>query len=153
MLKELFLLIKMFFKKVDCNKTELEVLVFKHFPFSGFSAFMWCGYLIDRDDNYGVTPRTKRHELIHYKQLCSLGGNFKYYICYLFEWMKQGMFGNAAYFTNLMEIEAYANDNKLNYTTYKGKYKKYKMKNARKEYKLHKYNWKEYVQEYFKDAQ
>ena len=153
MLKELILLIKLLFKKVDSNKTELPILMLKHFPFKGYRAMMWCGYIIDNEnDKYNITERTKQHEMVHYQQMCSLNSYVKYYLIYLWEWIKNGMFGSASYHCNPMEIEAYVNEIHNNYKTYKGKYKKYKLKNHRKIYKQNRLRWKTFIRNYFKDV-
>ena len=36
----------------------------KHFPFKGFLAMSWCGYLITKDKSK-ITPIVKNHERIH----------------------------------------------------------------------------------------
>ena len=138
--------------KVDCNMDELPILYMRHFPFIGYSAMMWCCYIIKRDDNRPIGYNIIKHETVHYKQICTYGSNLKYYLRYIWEWIKCGMVGVSAYYLNPFEVEAYVNEETLDYKTYKGKWKKYKIPNGRKLYRKNKYNWKQFLDEYFKDV-
>lgn len=36
-----------------------------HYPFSGYSAMSWCGYLLSRKPESQIKPTTWNHENIH----------------------------------------------------------------------------------------
>jgi hypothetical protein len=149
MFKELLFLIKLFFKKVDYSKTELPIIKMKHFPGKNYSAMMWCGYLID-NGSCEIIQEIKDHEMIHYKQMCAMGSYFKYYLIYILEWLKLGFFSYSIYYAHPFEIEAHVNDINPNYETYKGKWKKYRLKHGRRLYRENMYNWKSFIRDYFK---
>jgi hypothetical protein len=152
MWKEFWILTKMLFTKVEPNLKALPIVKMKHFPFRGYSAMQWCGHIIDReDDNVEISEEIMYHEMIHYKQACTLGSWFRYYIVYLWEYLKFGYITWACYYCHPMEIEAHLNDDNPDYQTYKGKYKKYKMKHIRRRFREHYPQWKEFFEEYFKD--
>ena len=147
------MLIGFLFRKVEYGLEKLPIIQMKHFPFKWYSAMMWCCKLIDNErDNVNITDKIMNHEMIHYQQICSIGSNIRYYLTYIWEWIKCGMIGNAAYYLNPLEIEAYVNELNPNYKTYKGKYKLYKTENGRKLYCEHRREWKTFIREYFKDV-
>lgn len=116
-IKELFNLIAMLFKSNPDKVDRLEIVKFKYFPFKGYSAMSWCGNIITRDPDK-ISEITINHEKIHLYQAKLLGSWFKYYLKYVWEWLK----GNptdypaiSAYYTIPFEVEAYANETDFNY--------------------------------------
>lgn len=104
MIKELLYLIKLLFTPLT---TELEVVTMKHFPFKGYKAMSWCGKIITRE--YVIDKITMNHERIHLEQALRYGSWIKYYLAYLWEWIRYG------YSNNKFEIEAYTNQYNFNY--------------------------------------
>lgn len=150
MFKELLILCKMLFTKVEPNLKALPIVKMKHFPFSGYSAMQWCGRIIDReDDNVEISEEIMTHEMIHYKQALTFGSWWKYYLAYAYEWLRLGWTAPSIYHCHPMEIEAYLHDCNPDYTTYKGKYKMYRMKHARRIFRENMYNWIPFIREYF----
>lgn len=152
MFKELLILCKMLFTKVEPNLKALPIVKMKHFPFSGYSAMQWCGHIIDKStDEVDVDDTIMTHEMIHYKQALTFGSWWKYYLAYAYEWLRLGWWAYSIYHCHPMEIEAYLHDCNPDYTTYKGKYKMYRMKHARRMYQMHKFNWMSYLKDRFKE--
>lgn len=152
MFKELLILCKMLFTKVEPNLKALPIVKMKHFPFSGYSAMQWCGHIIDKStDEVDVDDTIMTHEMIHYKQALAFGAWWKYYLAYAYEWLRLGWWAYSIYHCHPMEIEAYLHDCNPDYTTYKGKYKMYRMKHARRMYQMHKFNWMSYLRDRFKE--
>lgn len=150
MLKELFTLIRMLFGKIDKGMTTLPIIKMQHFPLGGYSAMQWCGHIIDNGkDGCEISEVIMNHEMVHYKQACALGSYIKYYLAYLWEWLRLGWWAYSIYYAHPMEIEAYIHEVNPNYETYKGKYKKYRVKHARRLYRENMYNWKEFIRDYF----
>ena len=149
MIKELFILIKMIFGKKPKDIEKPCLMGMKHFPFKGYSYLMWCGKMIYRDDMYDrrrkewPTDRFKiqtNHEHIHLMQAKMCGSWVKYYLVYLWEWLKGNPLiapSKSAYYTNKLECEAYANEDDLSYCkSYDGSnLKKYDLKNRKSLYK------------------
>lgn len=127
MVKELFILIKLIFKKPTINR----VYQMRHFPFKGYSAMMWFGYMITRNKYLKTT--TYNHEYIHIMQ--SNDSYFTYYLKYFWNWIKHNPFKKYCYYFNKYEIEAYANQHDSNYKHSKESLKKYDIKNPRKIFK------------------
>lgn len=145
MIKELWLLACMLFHRTkDC---EVKVLMFKYFPF-GYPTMMWCGKLIVKHERYmNPSTATLRHETIHLKQAKMYSHWYKYYLRYVWEWLK----GNpiispvhSAYYTIPFEVEAYANEYKIQYNPTVETLKKYTLKNRKKIYKENSNRWKQY---------
>ena len=160
MFKEFIYLAKLLFhnKPKDCK--DLEIIKMKYFPFSGYLAMSWCGKLITHNANK-INDITFNHETIHLKQAQCYSSWIEYYIRYCIEWLKGNPFitpYNSAYYTIPYEVEAYANEDKPEYTKgmtiYEDNYStleftKYIIKNGRK--KVYKNaggttrDWKEYI--------
>ena len=152
MIKELLTFIKLLFKTNPRDIERVELMGMNHFPFKGYKYLMWCGKMIYRKDmeekrkKEWETPTFKKdlnHETIHLMQAKLCGTWTKYYFRYLWEWLKPGFMAplRANYYTIPYEMEAYANEYKLdypegmvfcsdNYT--EGICEKYTIKNGRK---------------------
>lgn len=130
MLKELIILIKLLFnsKPSQVLGKELEVMEMKHFPFKGYKWMMWCGRMIYRKENEEQIRKemlthkfevSKNHERIHLVQACYYVNNswIKYYLSYLFEWLRHGFLApmTANYYCSKFESEAYANEEDMEY--------------------------------------
>lgn len=61
--KETWWIIKQLFTKVKADKVEYKHM--DHYPFSGYSAMSWCGYLLSRKPESQIKPTTWNHENIH----------------------------------------------------------------------------------------
>ena len=162
MFKELITLIKLLFESSPKDfKGSAEVLDMKHFPFKGYKAMSWCGYIIHRIGTSDIDNKTIIHETIHLNQAKRSGSWIKYYWQYFIEWLKGNPIiapSSSAYYTNPFEMEAYANEDKPEYPEgmiiYEDNYStleftKYIIKNGRK--KVYKNaggtprDWKEYI--------
>lgn len=147
MIKELWTLAKMLFHRTK-NSDDVEVLLFKHFPFKGYSMMMWCGKLITRQEKYlNPSVTTLRHEKIHLKQAQMYSHWYKYYLRYLWEWIKGNPIthpSHSAYYTIPFEMEAYGNEYKIQYNPTKETLKCYTIKNRKKTYKANRNDWKKY---------
>lgn len=130
MIKELIYLIKLLFTKVS---NSLEIVRLKHFPFKNYVAMMWCGKLITRESE--IPYVVKNHELIHLKQAQAKGSWFKYYLSYIWEYIKHLPFPDIAYFTNPYEMEAYANERNYIQNYDPKNIERYKIKHVKKKYK------------------
>lgn len=124
---ELLELVKMLFKSSPKDSDTLILKGMKNFPFKGYKYMMWCGYLIYRGDTIPTVSSTSMiHETIHLKQAQVKGSWVKYYWSYLVEWLKGNPIINtptSAYYTIPYEMEAYANEDNLDYAkSYNGKY-------------------------------
>ena len=140
MIKELWILVKMLFASKPNDFESMEVIDMKHFPFEGYKAMAWCGKIIHRIGSSEVDERTIRHENIHLAQAKLYGSWWKYYLAYLWEWIKGGIIiapVSAAYYTSKYESEAYANEENPDYCIgYDGSnLSKYSFKNRKKLYK------------------
>lgn len=142
-LSELKELIRLIFATSPKNIKELEILEMSCFPFSGYLAMSWCGKIVTRYPD-AIDETTVRHETTHLLQAKQCGSWISYYFKYLIEWFK----GN--YYTIPFEVEAYANEHKLDYnidydpTLLKTKYT---LKDRMKLFKEcgSVYKWKEYI--------
>nr|DAP18904.1 MAG TPA: hypothetical protein [Crassvirales sp.] len=131
----------------------------KHFPFKGYKAMSWCGYIIHRIGTSDMDNKTVTHGTIHLDQAEKSGSWIEYYWQHLIEWLK-GIVNPAssAYYTNPFEMQAYANEDKPEYPEgmiiYEDNYSdnefnRYIIRNGRK--KIYKNaggtprDWKEYV--------
>lgn len=140
MLKELWILIKMLFASSPKEIKEVKVIDMVHFPFEGFKAMAWCGCIIHRKDASAVNERTINHESIHLAQAKLCGSWWKYYLTYLWEWIKGAPIihpSSSAYMTIPYESEAYANEDDCAYCNdYDGSsLPKYTFKKRKKLYK------------------
>lgn len=142
MVKELWRLIKMLFttRPSDFVYKDLEVVEMKHFPFKGFKAMAWCGRIIHRTGSSEVNGVTMNHEKIHVAQAMLCDDSWvKYYLAYLWEWLKRGFLApmSANYYCSKFESEAYANEGDFEYLYYFNivSTEKYNIKNAKKLYK------------------
>lgn len=154
MFKELFFLAKMLFKSKPSDYEEVKIDKLDHFPFKGFAWMMWCGVIYCRADEYErrikqITKQTLNHENIHLSQAKEKGKWCKYYLNYLWEWLKSWPifppYDDGPYYTIPYEIEAYANETNLEYKHAPEALKKYNLKHRRKIYREHKYDWKNYI--------
>lgn len=170
MLKEVWKLIKLLFSSNPMDISEVELLCMDNIPFKGYKYLMWCGKMIYRNDmieriqdewETSSFEVDKNHETIHLNQAKRSGSWIRYYWQYFKEWLKGGIIiapASSAYYTNPFEMEAYANEENLeypegmilyedNYST--GEFGKYIIKNGRK--KLYKQaggtveKWKKYI--------
>ena len=99
MIKELWTLAKMLFVSRPSEIEEVKLMGMNHFPFKGYAYIMWCGKMIYRNDRYDTRRKewitkkynvSKNHETIHLMQAKMCGSWAKYYLRYLWEWLKPG---------------------------------------------------------------
>lgn len=89
-----------------------------HYPFSGYSAMSWCGYILTKKKESNIKTTTWNHENIHLQQAKNKGSWLKYYTDYVWEWIKGNPItypASSAYYTIPYEMEAYANEDKSDY--------------------------------------
>ena len=126
MIKELWTLAKMLFVSRPSEIEEVKLMGMEHFPFKGYAYIMWCGKMIYRNDRYDTRRKewitkkykvSKNHETIHLMQAKMCGSWAKYYLRYLWEWLKPGFMAplKANYYTLKYEAEAYANEENFDY--------------------------------------
>lgn len=126
MIKELWTLAKMLFATKPSEIEEVKLMGMEHFPFRGYAYMMWCGRMVYRNDTYDTRRKewitkkykvSKNHETIHLMQAKMCGSWAKYYLRYLWEWLKPGFMAplKANYYTIPYEMEAYANEEKFDY--------------------------------------
>ena len=97
-------------------------------PFPGYLAMTFFGKMWIRKSNkqkwqnyikWGKSNIVLNHELIHVKQSISTNNSWwKFYLLYIWEWFKANPLFNGfkfAYKMNPFELEAYANENDLDY--------------------------------------
>lgn len=72
-------------------------------PFPGFVAMMLFGTIFARSKYAPLPADTIRHELIHRTQAAECGGWIRYYLLYIWLWLRYG------YRNNPMEREAFRN--------------------------------------------
>lgn len=116
-----------------------------HYPFSGYSAMSWCGYILTKKKESNIKTTTWNHENIHLQQAKNKGSWLKYYTDYVWEWIKGNPItypASSAYYTIPYEMEAYANEDKSDYEINTNKYK---IKNRKKTYRENKKNWFNYI--------
>lgn len=106
MIEELIFLIKVLFTK---QRNTLEILEMQYFPFKGFSAMSWCGYIITRNKSR-LSAVTLNHERIHLDQALQFKSWIHYYLTYLWYCIK-----TLSYRNNPFEVEAYQNQFNCNY--------------------------------------
>ena len=141
--KETWWIIKQLFTKVKADKVEYKHM--DHYPFSGYSAMSWCGYLLSRKPESQIKPTTWNHENIHLYEARDRKRWISYYWSYAWEWIKGNPItypASSAYYTIPYEMEAYANEDKSDYEINTNKYK---IKNRKKTYRENKKNWFNYI--------
>lgn len=147
-LKETWWIVKQLFTKVKADKVEYKHM--DHYPFSGYSAMSWCGYLLSRKPESQIKPTTWNHENIHLYEAKDKKRWISYYWSYVWEWIKGNPIiypASSAYYTIPYEMEAYANDDNFDYlkTRKSEDLDKYKIKDRKKTYKANKKNWRQYL--------
>lgn len=148
MIKELWTLIKMLFASKPSDICKVEVVDMRHFPFDGYKAMYWCGYIIHRIGASDVDDKTIRHETFHLWQAKEHRSWIRYYVKYIREWLKGNPFfapSISAYYTIPFEMEAYANEDNLDYVVTADSWKRYSIKNRKRTYKVNRYEWKTFV--------
>lgn len=105
-----------------------------HYPFSGYSAMSWCGYILTKKKESDIKTTTWNHENIHLQQAKDKGSWLKYYTDYVWEWIK----GNPITYP----ASSAANEDKSDYEINTNKYK---IKNRKKTYKENRKNWFNYI--------
>lgn len=126
MIKELWILAKMLFASKPSEIDEVKLMGMEHFPLRGCSYMMWCGKMIYRKDTYETRRKewitkkykvNKNHKTIRLMQAKLCGSWTKYYLRYLWEWIKGGLSSplSANYYLIPYEAEAYANEENLDY--------------------------------------
>ena len=147
------MLVRMLFASRPGDIGTMGVVDMKHFPFKGYKSMAWCGHIIHRIGTTKVDEKCIRHESIHLLQAKVCGRWWKFYLSYLWEWIKGGIIiapVSAAYYTSKYESEAYANEDNPDYCVgYDGSnLPKYSFKNRKKLYKAvggTSRSWKQYV--------
>lgn len=77
MLEEFCTLIKLLFRSNPKDiKGSVEIKDMKHFPFKGYKAMSWCGYIIHRIGTSDIDNKTITHETIHLNQVKRLASCF-----------------------------------------------------------------------------
>lgn len=146
--KELWKLSKMLFTK-PALKDKMEILHMDHFPFKGYSAMSWCGNCIVRSDyTKSIKDTTLKHEQIHLQQGVREGSWIKFYLKYVWEWIKGNPLiapATSAYHTIPYEVEAYANDHNPDYIILP--VKSFKVVNRKSTYKKYRDNWEQYLKD------
>lgn len=160
--RELFTLCKMLTSGKIEDKEELVMYPMKHFPFKNYKYMMWCGNVIYREkyqQDCNMSDIERNHETIHLYQAKDKGGWFRYYLSYLFQWIK-GIFcfcgWNGSYYTSKYEVEAYSKEKDMKYLERREKnmVDKFKIDNRRKTYKknaISTFYFKEYLKSLFKE--
>lgn len=163
MLKDLFELVKMLFITKPSDYDDVVLKSMSYFPFTGYRYMMWCGNIVYRkskeesvmermNTEQGIVD--KNHERIHLYQAKAKGSWLSYYFSYFIEWLKGKPWQspcNSAYYTIPYEMEAYANESNLDYTSDYAisKMDKYIIDGDRKELYNQQgkssYKWKQYV--------
>ena len=83
-------MVKALFKSKPSEKDFVEIKQMKHCPFKGYLAMSWCGYLLTRYSPDNIDNETVNHETIHLMQAKDEGSWLKFYLKYLWEWIKGG---------------------------------------------------------------
>lgn len=155
--KEIWTFVRLLFTRINTDK--VEPLAMKHFPFSGYAYIMWCGKIIYREDKkYLANPSAvdMNHENIHLEQAKDKGTWAKYYLSYLWHWVKNNPFSSSAYYLIPEEVEAYAKENDLSYIERRspGMVSKYKLIYPKKVWKQvgsSSYAFKKFIKEIFEE--
>lgn len=85
--KETWWLVKQLFTTTK-NKDKVQYKHMDHYPFSGYSAMSWCGYILTKKKESDIKTTTWNHENIHLQQAKDKGSWLKYYADYVQEWIK-----------------------------------------------------------------
>ena len=85
--KETWWLVKQLFTTTK-NKDKVQYKHMDHYPFSGYSAMSWCGYILTKKKESDIKTTTWNHENIHLQQAKDKGSWLKYYADYVWEWIK-----------------------------------------------------------------
>ena len=146
--KEIRILGKMLFTKPILSD-KVYIIRMDHFPFKGYSAMSWCGYNVMRNDyDDPIAATTLKHEQIHLQQGVREGSWIKFYLKYVWEWIKGNPLiapATSAYHTIPYEVEAYANDDDPNYVILP--IKSFKIVNRKSTYKKYCDNWEQYLKD------
>lgn len=143
----------MLFGSKPCDIEGMGIVEMDYFPFKGYKAMSWCGRIIHRRETSAVEEKIITHETIHLMQAKMYGSWWKYYMRYLWEWLKGNPVihpASSAYYTIPYECEAYANEENADYMRdYDGSnLPKYTFKKRKKLYKSvggNASSWKQYV--------
>ena len=76
--KETWWLVKQLFTTTK-NKDKVQYKHMDHYPFSGYSAMSWCGYILTKKKESDIKTTTQNHENIHLQQAKDKGSWLKYY--------------------------------------------------------------------------
>ena len=148
----------MLFTKIG-DKKELTLYYMKHFPFKGYKLMMWCGNVIYKDKKKAwMTDIERNHETIHLFQARDKGSWFKFYMSYLWQWMK-GVFSfcgwKCSYYTSKYEAEAFAKEEDLKYLERREKNSvdKFKIKKRKKTFNkfISTYMYKNWLRNEYKE--
>jgi hypothetical protein len=157
-LKDCWWMVKTLFSSNPKEVSNLQLKETSTLPFDGYLCMMWCGHLVYRSskaekiNEYINSEKYKNiynHEMIHLCQAQIAGSWWKYYLNYVWEWIKGNPIINpasSAYYTIPYEMEAYGNEDDLTYTNnYDGSYLPiYDINHRKSTYKEHRSNWKEF---------
>ena len=80
-------------------------------PPPGFTAISWFGSIIAKKNCEPLSPLTINHEAIHEAQAKECRGWIKFYVRYVWQWMRVGF----KYKKNPFEREAYDNERNMRY--------------------------------------
>lgn len=154
--KELWFMVRALFKNKPSEKDFVEIKQMEHFPFKGYLAMSWCGYLLTRYSPDNIDTETVNHETIHLMQAKDEGSWIRFYLKYLLEWIKGGaFFVSSSYYTMKYEVEAYAKEGDESYLfrRKKGEVERFKLDDRRKTFKEcgSSYWFKIYIRNLFKD--
>ena len=75
--KETWWLVKQLFTTTK-NKDKVQYKHMDHYPFSGYSAMSWCGYILTKKKESDIKTTTWNHENIHLQQAENKGSWLKY---------------------------------------------------------------------------
>ena len=116
----------------------MKIVYNRILPWQGFSCINLFGILFVRKGCV-LDERVLNHERIHTAQAKVCGSWVKFYLFYLWEWLRIGFMSplKANYYTSKYESEAYANEDDYDYCDgYDGSnLSKYVFKNRKKLYK------------------
>lgn len=157
-IKETWTLGKMLFTSKPSDFDKLEMMPMKCFPFKGYKYLTWCGRCVYRENTSAavITPVAENHENIHLDQAKYYDSWTKFYLKYLWSWMRiSPFFQKIGYYMNKFETEAYAKEEDLIYriTRSRGAVEKFDQDEKRKIWKqCHKspYIYKGYIRDKFK---
>lgn len=115
-IKETSKLVQMLFASKPKDFDSLQTMEMKYYPLGKYDYLTWCGKCIIRKGSTEPTEQDINHENIHLTQAKDVGSWIKYYVKYLWSWMKLSpFFGTYGYYLNKFETEAYAKEDDLEY--------------------------------------